>query len=70
MISSLSLLHSRQKEHPFPRLAEVVGSNPTRSTFICVRNTVLFQVQFRLLSDKPRSTVLETNDWQLMIERS
>jgi hypothetical protein len=22
-------------------IAEVVGSNPTRSTFICVRNTVL-----------------------------
>jgi len=31
MISSLSLLDRKQKEQPFPRLAEVVGSTPTRS---------------------------------------
>jgi hypothetical protein len=31
MISSLSLLDRKQKEQPFPRLAEVMGSTPTLS---------------------------------------
>jgi hypothetical protein len=41
MISSLSLLDRKQKEQPFPRLAEVVGSTPTRSISFCYGTTVL-----------------------------
>ena len=33
-------------------IAEVVGSNPTRSISYCCTTTVLVRVQFRLLSDK------------------
>jgi hypothetical protein len=36
MISSLSLLDRKQKEHPFPRLAAVVGSTPSPSPFLSV----------------------------------
>jgi hypothetical protein len=41
MISSLSLLDRKQKEQPFPRLAEVMGSTPTLSIFIYEVTTAL-----------------------------
>jgi hypothetical protein len=52
MISSLSLLDRRQKEQPFPRLAEVMGSTPTLSISYYEGITVLNYACFRQLSDK------------------